>query len=102
MGCRPDANASKLDGALSVRALGRAVTLRPSLSEGWYELGNIEAGQGKFAQALEAYGRAHRLQPQNPSYCAYLGKALSKLNRRSEALARYREALQINPDFADA
>ena len=80
-------------------ALTKAVTLRPRLTEAWYELGNVHLGTEKFELALHDYERAAQLDPLDAIYCAFIGQALSKLNRHAEAIQRYRQALQIQPDF---
>jgi tetratricopeptide (TPR) repeat protein len=83
-------------------ALTKAVILRPRLPEGWYELGNVHLGTGKFESALQDYNRALQMDPQNATYCAYAGKALSKLNRHAEAIQFYRRAIQMDPDLWEA
>ena len=83
-------------------ALTKAVMLRPRLPEGWYELGNVHLGTGKFESALQDYNRALQMDPQNATYCAYAGKALSKLNRHAEAVRLYRQAIQMEPDLWEA
>jgi tetratricopeptide (TPR) repeat protein len=80
-------------------ALSKAVELRPRLTEGWYELGNVNLGTEKFELALQDYEHAARLEPSDATYCSFVGKALSKLNRRTEAIQRYRQALQLQPDL---
>jgi tetratricopeptide (TPR) repeat protein len=80
-------------------SLLRAVALRARLSEGWFELGNVHLAQDKLAVALDDYERARQFDPQNGTYCAFTGKVLAKLNRRSEADQRYRQALQLQPDL---
>jgi tetratricopeptide (TPR) repeat protein len=78
-------------------ALNQAVKLRARLTEGWSELGEVHLAQGKFEAALEAFERARQLEPQDGTYPAYIGKALSKLNRRSEAIQAYRLAITLRP-----
>ena len=42
------------------------------------------------------------MEPDNATYCAYAGKALSKLNRHAEAVQLYRLAIQLQPDLWEA
>jgi len=86
----------------SESALRQAVTLRPSLTEGWCELGNVHLAQEKPEMALDDYERARALEPQDATYCAFTGKALSKLNRRDEAMESYREAIRLAPELWEA
>jgi tetratricopeptide (TPR) repeat protein len=83
-------------------ALTKAVTLRPRLAEGWFELGGVHLSTKEFASALQNYDHAWQLDPENATYCAYAGKALSKLNRHTEAVRCYRQAIQLQPDLWEA
>ncbi len=83
-------------------ALTKALTLRPRLAEGWYELGGIHLATKRFESALQNYVHARRLDPANATYCAYAGKALSKLDRHAEAVQLYRQAIQLDPDLWEA
>jgi tetratricopeptide (TPR) repeat protein len=82
--------------------LSRAVKLRPSLPEGWYERGNVLAAQAKLSAALQNYTRATTLRPGDATYVCYAGKVLAKLNRHGEAIAHYRRAIQMRPDYWEA
>ncbi len=77
--------------------LTRAVTLRPDLAEGWLELGMLHAVQGKSVQALEDYERERRLAPNDSRVYYHIGKALSKLQRRTEAIQNLRQSLELKP-----
>ncbi|MGA2865599.1 MAG: tetratricopeptide repeat protein [Verrucomicrobiota bacterium] len=77
----------------------QAVKMRPDLAEGWLELGNIHALEGEPELALKEYERVRQLAPQDPRAYYHIGKALSKLNRRAEASASLRHALQLRPDY---
>jgi len=83
-------------------ALTKALTLRPRLAEGWFELGGVHLSTKRFESALQNYNRARQLDPENAAYCAYAGKALSKLNRQAEAVQLYRRAIQLQPDLWEA
>ena len=82
--------------------LRQAVALRPNLTEGWFQLANLYLDTGRFDLALAAYQRVCQLEPQEALYRAYVGKALSKLNRRAEAIDQYRQAIRLNPTLAEA
>ena len=83
-------------------ALKKAVTLRPRLVEAWFELGGVHLATGQFELALQDYNRARELDPQDATYCAFVGKALSQLNRHAEAVQLYRQAIQMQPDLWEA
>jgi tetratricopeptide (TPR) repeat protein len=82
--------------------LGKALALRPDLSEGWLELGNIHALQGKHEEALNEYTKARQLTPQDYRVYYHTGKALSKLHRGAEAMENFQEALRLRPRYWEA
>jgi tetratricopeptide (TPR) repeat protein len=82
--------------------LTNALKLRPSLAEGWRDLGGVQLATGNFETALQDYNRARHLEPENAAYCADAGVALSKLNRQAEAVGLFRRAIQLQPDLAEA
>ncbi len=77
--------------------LREAVTIRPSLTQGWIELGNVLASQGKFEPALASYSQARQQQPQDFQTIFRIGMVLAKLNRHTEAIENYRAAIKLNP-----
>jgi tetratricopeptide (TPR) repeat protein len=79
----------------------RALALRPGMAAAWYELSNIDASQGQLDSALQEVDRAARLEPAQGVFRACAGKLLSKMNRHQEALARYRQAIDVQPDYLD-
>src|ERR1035437_7136726 len=83
-------------------SLREAVTIRPSLTQGWIELGNVLASQEKFELALADYNRARQQRPQDPQTIFRIGKVLAKLNRHTEAIQLYREVIKLNPGFWEA
>jgi tetratricopeptide (TPR) repeat protein len=83
-------------------ALTKAVTLRPRLTEAWYELGNVNLATGRFEPARQDYERAALLDPADATYCAFVGKALSKLERHAESIQRYKQAIRMQPDLWEA
>jgi tetratricopeptide (TPR) repeat protein len=55
-----------------------------------------------MSEALDSYAQGTRLRPQDPGYLCYQANALAKLNRRAEAIATYRRAIQIRADLSEA
>jgi tetratricopeptide (TPR) repeat protein len=82
--------------------LKAAVALRPRFTDAWVELGNVHFARQKFELALADYQRAAELEPLDVTYPCYVGKVFSRLNRHSEAVQRYRQAIQLQPDFWQA
>jgi len=77
--------------------LRKAVTIRPSLTSGWIELGNVLASREKFEPALASYATALKQIPQDWQTIFRMGKVLAKLNRHTEAIEDYRAAARLNP-----
>ncbi len=65
-------------------------------------LGIIAIQVGKNEIAVNLIQSALVGTPQNPIYLSNIGNALKALDRQDEALASYRKAIRIKPDFADA
>jgi tetratricopeptide (TPR) repeat protein len=80
-------------------ALQKAVTLRPDLAEGWLELGKIRAIEGHPELALIDYERERQLVPEDYRVYYHMGRALSALKRRSEAIANLRRVVELKPDY---
>lgn len=78
--------------------LRQAAAQRASLPEPWFELGRTLAAQTNYGEALQCFERAVAMRPTDGSYLANKAMALSKLNRRPEAIAAYREAIKFHGD----
>ncbi|MBM3342264.1 MAG: tetratricopeptide repeat protein, partial [Betaproteobacteria bacterium] len=61
----------------------------------YFNLGNLYADQGQWAQAQQAYFQAHDLDPKNPDYAYNLAVGLEHLNQPKIALGYYRRALEL-------
>ena len=82
--------------------LSRALLGRPDLSEGWYELGRVQATAGQFEAAIASFNRARQLVPAEPRYRCETAKVLIKLQRRDEAIAQLEEAVKLGQGFWEA
>jgi tetratricopeptide (TPR) repeat protein len=79
----------------------RALALRPGMAAAWFELSNIDASQGQFDSALKEVDHAAQLEPAQGVFQACAGKLLAKMNRHQDAIARYRQAIDVQPDYVD-
>ena len=68
----------------------------------YFNLGNLYAEQGQWAQAQQAYFQAHNLEPRNPDYAYNLAVGLEHLGQQKFALDFYRKALQLASDKGSA
>jgi tetratricopeptide (TPR) repeat protein len=91
----------KGDLAAARSAFTQTVTLHPSMAAAWYELSNVDASQGRFDSALTEVEHASRLEPAQGVFYACEGKLLSKMNRRQDAIARYRQSVEAQPEYVD-
>jgi tetratricopeptide (TPR) repeat protein len=77
--------------------LRTSLSIRPSRTEAWIELGNSLALQKNYADALAAYSKALTQDPQNAQTLLRRGKVLANMNRHTDAIESYRTSLQLNP-----
>jgi len=90
-------------GARAAAAARRGVELSPTYWKVWAQLGVAQSFYGDAAAADAAFSKALELAPNSSNahyyYAAYLG---ADTDRREEALAEVRTALEINPRNAAA
>jgi len=77
--------------------LHKAVTIRPTVTDAWIELGDALIAQQKFESALMAYKTARQQRPGDSQIVFLIGKDLMKLNRQAEAIQAYRDAIKLDP-----
>ena len=65
-------------------------------------LGDLLAAQGKDADALHLYRRAHKLDPRLPEPLVAIARVQIHMGRRKEAEQALREALALDPDNSEA
>jgi serine/threonine-protein kinase len=80
----------------------QAIRLAPDYAQAHNNLGLALRGQGRLAEAVEAYQAALRLAPRYALAHNNLGVALSQLGRRGEASCCYRRAVALDPGYAQA
>lgn len=74
-------------------ALRQALAQHPEAPGAAFSLGNVLAGQGRWAEAQQAYFQAHVQDPDNPDYLLNLGVSLDRLGERRLAHDYYSQAL---------
>ncbi len=82
--------------------LRSAVERRPSLAEGWIELGNALAAQEKYSEALKSYGVATKQRPHDAQVSFRIGKVHALQGEHAVAMENYRAAIQNNPAHWEA
>jgi TolB-like protein/tRNA A-37 threonylcarbamoyl transferase component Bud32 len=86
----------------ALRALGRAIELQPSNSDGRTYRGAIYRRRGEWRRSLAEYERALELNPRDPSSFTELGNAYMQLRRWSEAERMFTRALALDPHNINA
>jgi tetratricopeptide (TPR) repeat protein len=93
------AQAGQIDAGMAL--IERAIQLRPNWPEAIGNLGNALALQDRLEAAAAAYRRAIEIQ-RNPQLFYNLAKALQEMGNGAEAIGAYREAIALQPGFAEA
>src|SRR6202451_2339912 len=78
-----------------------SLRLNPNQYNAWLGLGLLAQKAGKLPEAILDLSRSVELQPTAEGYLE-LGRALAQVNRRTEALAAFHEALKIAPEMTEA
>ena len=74
----------------------------PTHFDALHLLGIIELNDGKYQIAANLIARAIDIFPRNPHFFSNLGNALMSLKQSDAALARYDQAIALQPAFAEA
>ena len=80
----------------------RVLAAQPEHPDALHLLGIIAHHMRRHDVAITLIGRAIKQNGQNPFYFSNLGNALQDQGRRDEAIAAYRQATAIKPDYAEA
>lgn len=79
-----------------------AVTgIAPGYAEGWHQRARIEAEAGNDEAAMVSLERTVTLNPREFQACAELGAKLEDYGDKKGALAMYRKALALDPQYDD-
>ncbi len=82
--------------------LDRALTLEPTLRQGWLNRSALAISERRYAEALAALVEAERLDPQAPDNALNQGAVLLLDGRLEPATEQFRRYLERNPRSADA
>jgi len=85
-----------------LKQLEDTVKANPKDLQALTELGNMQADQRNYSEALKWYQQAVNVEPRNIELRNYLGEAQFEANRIDDALATFRAALDIDPSHPEA
>jgi len=85
--------AGRIEPRRSETELKRLLRDQPDSPSLHFALGNVYAGESRWAEAQQAYFSAYRAEADNPEYAYNLAVALDHLEKRQAALEHYRAAL---------
>jgi serine/threonine protein kinase/Flp pilus assembly protein TadD len=87
----------------AVTAYRKAIEIKPDFANAQCNLGLALRDQGRVEEATAAYQEAMRLEPNNAVAYNLLGALLcDKKHDYDGAIAAFRKAIQLKPDFTDA
>lgn len=92
------------DGAYAVarRELRQVMAAKPDYADAREALIDVELWSGRPREALQLADEGLTLEPRNKNFLFKKAKALQALGTSREAIAASEEALQLDPDFAEA
>jgi len=90
------------DPAAAIVPLTKAVELLPAQSRPRFLLGVAEERSGNLAKAADLYEGAVRLDPKDAETLDHLGNLYLQLKRPADAEAKFRSALEVQPNDAHA
>ncbi len=80
----------------------RWIKAQPQSASAWFALGEADGNLGQYAQAIDAYRQALRINPQDAEAWNNLGFSYIGAGQYAQAIEACRQALQINPQNAKA
>ncbi len=86
----------------AIKALQKAVTLKPRDANAYFTLGNIYSELERYEKAIESYKKAVKIKPTFAEARYHLGVAYVELSKKSLDLARkeYNVLKKSDKDFA--
>ena len=74
----------------------------PTSAEGWFHHGVQLMQSARLEEALAAFRSSLALGPPNPTVLTNIGFCLADLNRHTQALTAFRQALEVEASYVDA
>jgi serine/threonine protein kinase len=87
---------------VAISSLQHAIQVDPALWEAWYELGRAHMKEREWKPALSALERARQVNPYASEIYSAMATCFLKINKKSDARQMVSEALQRDPNNAEA
>jgi tetratricopeptide (TPR) repeat protein len=84
----------------ALKALDKAIQLKPDDPEPWWHMGNVLIEAGRLSEALLCLEHTLKLNPQHGEAAYQAGHVLQGLERFDEALAYFDRSSELRPDHA--
>lgn len=75
----------------------QAAEQRPFLPDAWFELGVLRFASSNYVAALANFERVLQMQPRDAACRTYCARALTRLNRRSDAIREFQNLIAAQP-----
>jgi len=79
------------------RCLNKIISINPQFMLAYYNLGNIYFKNGQYMSAVKSYSKAVSINPYCEDAFYNLALSLEAINKKSLAIAYYKECLKLNP-----
>lgn len=79
----------------SLSRIQQLIAANPDVPGLYFVLGNLYAGQSRWAYAQQAYFKAYAADPEHPEYLFNLAVSLDHLGKKQQSLGFYRRALEL-------
>jgi serine/threonine protein kinase/Flp pilus assembly protein TadD len=86
----------------AIATLRKATQSEPALAEGWYELGRAHMKAREWKLALSALEQARQRDSAVGDIYSAMASCYQRMNKKNEARDKVREALQLDPQNAEA
>ncbi len=86
----------------AIATLRKATQSEPTLPEGWYELGRAHMKAREWKLALSALEQARQRDSAVGDIYSAMASCYQRMNKKNEARDKVREALQLDPQNAEA
>jgi Flp pilus assembly protein TadD len=87
------------DGETAAHLLDAVTKIAPAYAEGWHQKGKVEADAGHDVAAMVSLQKAVTLNPREFEALVDLGDMLAQYGAKPQALAQYKRALALDPQF---